>query len=150
MDRIHDRTVSGESSKQLHITKYPYVKGYEITDGLAHLDQDTLQTGVILDYKPSVSGRTPYIFVTLSPEFVQLIRPIKKREVRLPGFDRPVAIGKPEMQKWTVSTSLIIYSGDTVLLGVFKLLGDEENAVGKDSPWVYAFFTAKVVDPLEP
>lgn len=149
VDVICDRTTSGEGSKQSHTTQYTYVEDYEITKGLAHLKNATTEIGTVLDWKPSVGSSGTYINITMSPEMVWLLQPVKKRELRLPGVEKPVFIEEPEFHKFTCTTSLILHDGDTVLLGVFRRASPSEEPK-KDSPWVYVFFTARVVDPLEP
>jgi hypothetical protein len=139
-------TTSGEQARQLLTTEYSYIAGYQAGEKTPPTPiREIREVGLILDVRPQVGPDNFTISITLSPEQVALKQPVRKAEVHVPGCDRPVTIDLPEFEKWSTSTSLIVWDGATILLGAFDPLDDgKARAAGRK---MLALLTLRLVAP---
>ncbi|MBI4026984.1 MAG: hypothetical protein HY360_18510 [Verrucomicrobia bacterium] len=144
---IRSVAISGESARQRAITEYSYVTDYAVEKGIAKPVQATREVGLILDCKPCVSADLYTITcLTFSFESVALVQPTRKSVVHVQGMDQPLTIEHPDFQKRSVTTSIILLDGATMLLGVFDPFKTEQKDHKDEEHKMLVFLNARLVD----
>ncbi len=122
------------------LNQVAYVQDYEVeiaqASNIANPVIQTIQDGVVLDVRPTVSQDRRYVTLELRPTVALLTRPIATFSTSLasgpPGVSQnaPVVIQIPEIQVSRVRTTVVMPDGGTLLIGGLKFYEQKTEQAG--------------------
>ena len=77
----------------------------------------TVQDGIVLDLRPSITVDRKSVNVAAAVSLAQLERPIREFRTKIAGFDQEVAIQLPEVRVSKLDKHVVVPDGGTVVLG---------------------------------
>ncbi|MBI4568770.1 MAG: hypothetical protein HY719_10275 [Planctomycetes bacterium] len=120
------------------VNQVSYISDFqiEIAQGAFLADPviSSVQDGIVLDVRPTISADRKYITLELQPTTAELVRPIPTISTSLGANNQIVNIETPELTLRKVQTTVTVPDGGTILIGGLKKAREEDIEAG--IPWL--------------